>query len=138
MLIPVQLRSCLFCAVIVLFGSGCVHRRMTIHSDPPGAMVMLDGESIGYTPVSRDFTYYGTRELTLIKDGYETMTVNQEIRTPWYQWYPLDIITDNFLPQKLRDRRSFSYQLKRRSPYESTQNLIERGKSLRSEAQLGL
>src|SRR5690606_3614274 len=43
---------------------GCVHRRMTIRSDPPGALVLLEGEEIGYTPVSVDFTYYGTREIT--------------------------------------------------------------------------
>ncbi|MAG94324.1 MAG: hypothetical protein CMJ48_11310 [Planctomycetaceae bacterium] len=29
-----------------------VHRRMTSHSDPPGAQVLLEGEAIGFTPKS--------------------------------------------------------------------------------------
>ena len=45
--------------------SGCVSRRLTIRSDPPGALVELDGRRLGYTPVSVDFTYYATNEITL-------------------------------------------------------------------------
>ena len=50
---------------IACAASGCVSRRMTIHSNPPGALVLLDGKEIGYTPCSADFLYYGTREVTL-------------------------------------------------------------------------
>ena len=55
-------------------GLGCVQRRMTIRSSPPGAMVYVDNQEIGTTPVSTGFTYYGTREFRLVKDGYETLT----------------------------------------------------------------
>ena len=67
-------------SLIVGFGSGCVSRRMMVYSDPPGALVLLEGQEVGYTPVAVDFLYYGTRELTLIKDGYETKTVLQKVR----------------------------------------------------------
>ncbi|HQZ69135.1 MAG TPA: PEGA domain-containing protein, partial [Planctomycetaceae bacterium] len=50
---------------------GCVHRRVTINSNPSGALVKVDGRDIGYTPASFDFTWYGTREVQLLRDGYE-------------------------------------------------------------------
>lgn len=117
--------------------SGCVHRRVTIRSDPPGALVLLDGDEVGYTPVSVDFTYYGTREIMLIKDGYETLTLYQEIPPPWYQVPPLDFISDNLLPFRVSDRREFSYRLQPQVivPREEIQDRANRA---RTQAQLGL
>ena len=98
--------------------------------------MLLDGKEIGYTPVASDFLYYGTREITLIKDGYETKTIQQRVKAPWFQVFPLDFVTDNFLGQKYRDKRSFHYQLEPRREFPDT-NLIDRGQSLRNEAMLG-
>ncbi len=116
--------------------NGCVFRRMTIHSDPPGALVLLDGEEIGYTPVSTDFTYYGTREITLVKDGYETLTTLQKIPAPWYQLVPLDFFSDNLSPWKVTNRHDFTYKLQRQKVV-ATEELLPRADALRSEAQLG-
>jgi len=86
---------------------------MTIRTNPPGAQVYVDDydEAIGTTPISRNFTYYGTRKIRLVKDGYETLTVMQPIRAPWYQIPPLDFVTEVLLPGELHDRRTLSYQL---------------------------
>src|ERR1700690_4113146 len=66
-------------AIVLSLGtSGCVQRRMTIRSNPPGALVYVDDYEIGTTPVSASFTYYGTRKIRLVKDGYETLTVMQK------------------------------------------------------------
>ena len=56
--------------VMALASTGCVERRYTIRSNPPGALVYVNGEEIGTTPVSRSFTYYGDRDITLIQDGF--------------------------------------------------------------------
>jgi hypothetical protein len=92
--------------------SGCVQRRLTIRSNPPGALVYVDDYPIGNTPVSTNFTYYGTRKIRLVKDGYETLTVKQDIRTPWYEYVPIDFITENLVPGKISDRRVLDYQLR--------------------------
>jgi len=113
-----------------------MHRRMTVRSDPPGALVLLEGEEIGYTPVSKDFTYYGTREITLVKDGFETLTIMQKMQTPWYQMVPLDFFSDNLLPFKLTNRHDFTYNLQPQVVV-PTQELLDRGRALRSEAQIG-
>lgn len=84
---------------------GCVQRRMTIRSNPPGALVYVDDYQIGTTPVSTDFIYYGTRKIRLVKDGYETLTVRQPFPLPWYQVFPLDFVTENIWPGEIRDER---------------------------------
>lgn len=115
---------------------GCVHRRMTIRSVPTGALVKVDGDEIGYTPVSVDFTYYGTREVTLTKDGYETQNVMQKVKTPWYQTFPLDAVSDNLLPFEVTNRHEFTYQLQPKVVV-PTDELLNRGNLLRSETQIG-
>jgi hypothetical protein len=100
-------------AVIVLFGqSGCVQRRMMIRSNPPGARVYVDDYDIGNTPVSVSFTYYGTRKIRLVKDGYETLTVMQKFPTPWYQFVPLDFFSENLVPGTINNRWVLDYQLR--------------------------
>ena len=98
--------------VVVVCLAGCVRRRMTIRSNPPGALVYVDDYEIGTTPVSTNFTYYGTRKVRLVKDGYETLTVMQPIRAPWYEIPPLDFVSENLIPGELRDRRTLCYQLR--------------------------
>ncbi|MBD3672930.1 MAG: PEGA domain-containing protein [Planctomycetaceae bacterium] len=131
-------------AALACGAQGCVHRRMTIESNPAGALVLLDGKEVGYTPVSADFTYYGTREVTLIKDGYETQTYPATLKTPWYQRIPLDFFSDNLLPYQITNRHRFTYQMQPKAsrldpggdhPH-SDQNLLDRGNAFRSESVL--
>lgn len=123
---------------LALANVGCAanfHRRMTLRSDPPGALVLLEGEEVGYTPVSIDFDYYGTREITLVKDGFETLPVMLKVRSPWYQKVPIDVISDNFLPVKVTDRQEYTFTLNR-AEIVADEQLLQRAKGLRSEAQM--
>jgi len=95
----------LLAATGVAAASGCVQRRMTIRSNPPGALVYVDDYQIGTAPVSHDFVYYGTRKIRLVKDGYETLTVRQPFPLPWYEIFPLDFVTENLIPWEIRDER---------------------------------
>lgn len=92
-------------AAAVVTSFGCVQRRMTIRSNPPGALVYVDDYPLGTTPVSHDFVYYGTRKIRLVKDGYETLTVRQPFPVPWYEIFPLDFVTENIVPWEIRDER---------------------------------
>lgn len=128
---------CIGFSLSLLFAaSGCVHRRATIHSDPPGAQVWIGDRQIGHTPTAFDFTWYGTEEITLLKDGYEPETQLIKLPTPWYQTPPLDFVTDNLLPFRVKDQHEFTFQLRPRSVVPSNE-LLDRGNSLRSEAQIG-
>ena len=118
--------------LMLLSLSGCVFRRMTIQSDPPNALVLVDGEEIGYTPISLDHTYYGVREIKLIKPGYETKTVMQKLQTPWYQYMPIDFFADNLWPFKTTDRHGFLYSLQKQRVV-GNQELVERANAHRNE-----
>src|SRR5947209_930573 len=85
---PGALLACLIAASLV--PTGCVRRRMTVRTNPPGAQVFVDDQEIGTTPCSASYVYYGTRKITLMKDGYRTETVYQKFYPPWYQVPPLD------------------------------------------------
>jgi PEGA domain len=96
---------------VALCVAGCVQRRMTIRTNPPGALVYIDNYEIGTTPVSTDFIYYGRRQIRLEKPGFETLTIEQPIPAPWYQWFPLDFVSENLVPGEIRDERVLNYQL---------------------------
>lgn len=123
---------CAWCVALCVTGtSGCVQRRLTVRSNPPGAQVYIDDYDIGTTPVSTSFLYYGTRKIRLVKDGYETLTVEQKIPAPWYQYFPLDFVSENLWPGEIRDEQSLDFQLapQRLVP---TELLLERAENLRS------
>ncbi len=124
-------------AVILLLGlSGCVRRRMTVRSNPPGAMVYIDDQQIGTTPVSTAFTYYGTRKIKLVKDQYETMTTYTKIAPPWYQIPPLDFFAENVLGREIRDERQLDFQLQPQRIV-PTQELLARANGLRNAQMQG-
>ena len=123
----------LLVVVLALPAVGCVRRRLNVRTNPPGALVYVDNQQIGTTPCSVDFTYYGTREIRLVRPGYETLTVNQPIPTPWYEYIPLDFVSENLVPTKIRDNRTVTYDL---APQVIVppQQLVDRGNQLRQDA----
>ncbi len=120
--------------VAVLVGcavqTGCVQRRLTIRSNPPGAVVYVGNQEIGSTPISHDFIYYGSREITLVKDGYETLKVKAELPTPWYDLPGIDFISENLIPNEIRDHRTLDFQLQPQVIV-PTEQLIGRAEELR-------
>ncbi len=122
-------------AVVFIGGlCGCVTRRLTIRSNPPGALVYVDDYKIGTTPVSHNFIYYGTRKIRLVKDGFETLTVMQSMPMPWYEIPPLDFVSENFVPGEIRDHRTITYQLTPQCVAQRDQ-LLARAEDLRGQVQ---
>ena len=101
---------------------------MMVRSNPPGALLYVDDYPIGTTPCAVDFTYYGTRKIRLVKDGCETLTTMQSIPAPWYEYPPIDFISENFVPGEIRDNRTLDFQLKPQVVVPSEQ-LIARARS---------
>lgn len=94
---------------------GCLRKRMTIQSNPPGATVYVDGRQLGKTPVSTDFTYYGTRNIRLEMDNYQTLNVKQKVRPAWYEIPPLDFFTETFSAAEIKDHHVYNYDLQQRT-----------------------
>jgi hypothetical protein len=98
-----------------LLNTGCVRRKLTIRSEPPGALILMNEEKIGTTPYSYDFDWYGSYRLTLMKDGYNRLDDTVTLQAPWYMWIPLDFAME-VLPFPVRDTRSVSYTLQEKQP----------------------
>ncbi len=84
---------------------GCVRRRMEIRTNPAGASVYVDKKFIGSSPISTSFTYYGTREIEVVRDGFRTEKIFKKIPPPWYQIPPIDFVSEVLWPQEIRDER---------------------------------
>jgi hypothetical protein len=132
--IPTRIRLCLG-ITLVLAASGCVERRYTIRTNPPGALVYVNGEEVGTTPVSRSFTYYGDREITLVADGYQTQRIIQPMPAPWWDNAVTDFFTENLVPFTLRDDRDYVYNMQpTRLP--GAVELQQRANQLRGQGQM--
>ncbi|WP_233216549.1 PEGA domain-containing protein [Blastopirellula marina] len=128
--------SVLALLVTVLITSGCVRRRFTVRTNPPGAVLYVDNQEIGVTPVATGYTYYGTREIRLEKDGYEPVVQLHQFKTPWYEYPGLDFISENIVPWEIRDQRDLEFEMvpRRIIPPEE---LRARAEQLRANAQAG-
>lgn len=79
--------------------SSCAARReLTILSDPPGAAVRLDDEIVGTTPYTQTFQSYGTRRVTLYREGYLTTSKHVHLQPPWYGRFPFDFFSEILIP----------------------------------------
>jgi hypothetical protein len=70
--------------------TGCVERRLTINTQPQGALVVLNDEEIGTSPVTTSFEWYGDYWVRISKDGYETLDTHRNLKGPWYDQFPFD------------------------------------------------
>jgi PEGA domain-containing protein len=133
------LRSSVLLPVLLL--AACrTHRYLEITSEPPGAEVRLDDEAVGFTPVRVPFEYYGTRRVTFYLPGYRTQSEQIRLKPPWYFRFPLDIITEVFLPLGLTDRRVYHQDLVQGEEVMSLPSLrsvIERANVLRQSGPEG-
>lgn len=71
---------------------GCVERTITITSEPAGALVRLNDEAVGRTPVTVPFTFYGAYDVRLDLDGYEPLWTSQRADAPWWEHPGPDLI----------------------------------------------
>ena len=96
----------------------------------------VDRQPVGATPVSVPFTYYGTREIQVEKDGFKTVRVEQNIKPPWFDRFPVSLISNNFAGREIRDDRVFDFELEPKEPVNES-HLFERANDLRNDIQRG-
>jgi hypothetical protein len=96
---------------VVTLLSGCVERRFRVETTPPGAAVFVNNVPYGSAPVDIPFIYYGKYDITLVKDGFQTRHVKQDISAPWYQYPPIDFFAESLWPWQITDLRPLHYDL---------------------------
>lgn len=120
--------------LVLSFGmGGCVERYISIASEPSGAIVWLNDEEVGATPITVAFTWYGDYDVVLRKDGYQTLKTSHKAEAPVYQWIGLDFVSECLLPMTFVDEHDWQFTLNPKVQPESAE-LIQRAQSLRTEA----
>lgn len=95
-----------------LLGAGCAaERTFTITSEPEGALIRLDDDLVGVTPVTVPFLHYGTRRLTAYLEGHQTRTLIYKAKPPWYGRFPIDIVSEVLLPVGWKDDHPIHFPL---------------------------
>ena len=91
--------------------SACVRRTITITTEPPNARVFLNDQEVGRSAVSTDFLWYGDYDVTLRKEGYETLQTHWTLKPPWYEHIPLDFFAEVLWPGQLHDAHAQHFVL---------------------------
>jgi hypothetical protein len=74
-------------------------------------MVHVNGELAGKTPLDHSFTFYGTVEVVVRREGFLSQRELMSLRPPWYEVFPLDLFSELLIPWKIRDREEMEFQL---------------------------
>ncbi|UCD50755.1 MAG: PEGA domain-containing protein [Phycisphaerales bacterium] len=115
-----------------LLWSGCVERELTINTEPQDALVTLNDEQIGQSPVTVAFNWYGDYRVRASKEGYQTLETNRELKAPWYDWFPLDFFAQVLYPGRIVDSTEWTFELApRQAP--TREELIDQAETARSQ-----
>ena len=111
--------------------TACAKRTLHIDSEPSGALVYLNGQEVGRTPMKHDFIFYGDYDVILRKDGYETLKTHRKLNAPLYEIPPIDLFAEML---GAKDVRQWSFTMSPADPQQvDPQTLINRGQSLRED-----
>jgi len=72
---------------------GCgTTRNITVTSEPSGALVYLNDEEVGRTPVTVPFQFYGTYDVRLEAEGYKPLWTTHEAAAPFWEYPGPDLV----------------------------------------------
>jgi hypothetical protein len=97
--------------IVCQFLSGCVERRLTINTQPQGAIVALNDEEIGTSPVMVSFEWYGDYNVRISKEGFETLKTHRKLKAPWYDKFPFDFFAQIVNPKRIVDSYEWTFEL---------------------------
>ena len=118
--------------VICIVLSGCVERQLTINTEPQGAVVVLNDEEIGTSPVTVSFNWYGDYNVLLRKEGYETLKTHRELEGPWYDKFPFDFFAQLVNPRMILDTYEWTFELTPREEM-AREELINKAEELKRQ-----
>ena len=124
--------------LVVFLTTGCVERRLTLVTEPSEAVVWLNDEEVGTTPVTVNFNWYGDYNIRIEKSGYAILSTHRVLERPMHDKFPFDFFAEVVWPKKIVDEYTWTFELQ---PYEQTspEELIEAAQEMQqqSEQELG-
>jgi len=125
------MRKLLLSLVLCLPMAGCVEQKMTITSEPSGAIVRVSDVEVGTTPCTIPWTFAGDYSFILSKPGYQTLNDHANIKPQWYELPPMDLFAQ-ISPGKIEDNRYVHFKLEK-LVVPPNQELIKQGLEMRKE-----
>lgn len=120
-------------AACILLSTGCVERKLTINTEPQGALVTLNDEEIGISPVTVGFEWYGDYKVRAAKEGYEILNTHRKLDRPGHDVFPLDFFAEVLWPRRIKDSYEWTFELTPYTPPDRDQ-LIHDAQKFRQEA----
>ncbi|MHC4104162.1 MAG: PEGA domain-containing protein [Planctomycetota bacterium] len=117
---------------VSLLLSGCVERKLTINTEPQGALIILNDEEIGTSPVTVSFEWYGDYWVRISKDGYENLNTHRPLKGPWYDTFPFDFFAQIISPERIVDSYEWSFSLEPQKQI-SREELIQAAEKLKKD-----
>jgi hypothetical protein len=116
--------------VLFCLCTGCVQRKLTIVTEPAGALVVLNDEEIGTSPVTVGFEWYGDYTVRISKEGYQTLNTHQNLKRPLGDFVGVDLFADAFTTKI--NEYTWAYKLE---PYQQIEKdeLVKSAFSLQKE-----
>ena len=115
-------------ALFVASLAGCVERRVSIETDPPGALVWINDVQVGRSPVGVEIVDDGVYDLRLEKEGYEPLVTPATAKGPLWDAVPFDFFAE-ILPIDARRETRWVFTLTPRDDSEGA--LMGRAEALR-------
>ncbi|HEX8521169.1 MAG TPA: PEGA domain-containing protein [Tepidisphaeraceae bacterium] len=123
-------RICAGIFASLALSAGCVERTLTVRTDPPEALLTMNGLEVGRTPFKHDFVWYGTYDVEVRKEGYETLKTRGKVIAPWWQWVPFDLVAE-IAPFRFKDHQLLTYSLRPTRPVQVDPHaLLKRGEAM--------
>lgn len=117
--------------------TGCAERRIRVTSEPSGARVWLNDQDIGQTPTEARFTFYGSYDLRLEREGFEPYHAEHIAKAPFRE-YPGPDLVAAALPARFENMVEWHVDLEPAAessmpPSEARAGLIDRAASMREQ-----
>ena len=125
----------LLLAVLCLLATGCIQRTISITSEPSGALVYLNDQEVGRTPVTVPFTFYGVYDVRMEADGYHPLWTAQKAKAPWWETPGIDLLAEAVPHGKAELQWHFTMQPKPPAEDVDVDVLLEHARQLRAATQ---
>ena len=128
--VPSPLRTLLVVSAILL--GGCVERTLTIRTQPDNALVTLNDEQIGQSPVTTSFQWYGDYRVHITKEGYQSLDTHRDLKAPWYDYFPFDFVAQILTPARIQSDYEWTFELEPLEPADRA-TVIQQALTLENE-----
>ena len=117
---------------LLIAQGGCLSRRIFVTSDPPGARLWLNDVEIGRTPVATEFTYFGTYNVRLEHDGFQTLETPKKAVAPWYEYPVVDLLAIA-APWSIETKLDWHFELEPSAEAPDRDEVLNRARQLKEQ-----